>query len=63
MMNLWQRNLPMSFELINADKIISPTSGKKHSSHTDTEVCDVIYDGIDRDIYKPDKNLRSKVPL
>ena len=64
MMNLWQRNLPMSFELINADKIISPTEWQKAQFPMQIQkACDVIYDGIDRDIYKPDKNLRSKVPL
>lgn len=61
---LWKRNQYQAVELACADKIIAPTIWQRDQLPTIfRNHCEVIYDGIDKKLFKPDLKQQSEEPL
>ncbi len=59
----WERNTLVALELASADKIVSPTQWQKSQLPlTFKNNCDVIFDGIDFDYFKPNLSMKPDKP-
>jgi glycosyltransferase involved in cell wall biosynthesis len=61
---LWQRNEPLALELAAADAIVAPTAWQRAQlPPLLRQHCQVIFDGIDLQVFRPDPGQRSPTPL
>ena len=61
---LWKRNQSMALELSSANKLITPTKWQRMQiPKCFRDQCQVIFDGVNEEEFKPDFTLRSKKPL
>ena len=61
---LWKRNQALALELVCADKIVAPSKWQKSQLPISLQKqCAVIFDGVDIQIFQPNQNFVSNVPL
>ena len=62
--SFWLRNQHLALELVAADVIVTPTQWQRHQLPVRLQNhCQVIFDGVDSDRFKPDPRVRSSTPL
>lgn len=62
--DLWLRNQPLALELSVADSLVAPTFWQRAQlPHIFLQRCNVIFDGIDLNLFKPAEIERSPTPL
>jgi glycosyltransferase involved in cell wall biosynthesis len=61
---LWLRNQALALELVSADAVVAPTEWQRRQLPLALrERCQVIYDGLDRQRFRPAPQHRSPLPL
>jgi len=62
--SFWLRNQPLALELTCADAVVAPTQWQKAQlPQVLQKRCEVIFDGVDLQRFKPDPRRRSPYPL